>query len=74
MERNLDANFLGDCDVTSNFGSPGYDWLPIVKNEDAFNKFNRAYMRDHGKIHSISTDFCQKCEFLFSCRPTINKK
>ena len=24
MQRNLDANFLGDCDVTSRFESPGY--------------------------------------------------
>ena len=24
MQRNLDANFQGDCDVTSYFGSRGY--------------------------------------------------
>ena len=29
-----------------------YNWSPVVKNEDLFYRFIKAYMRDHGKIHS----------------------
>ena len=47
MQSNLDANFLGNCDVTSGLGSPGagsikervlkrsgigYKWYPEIRN------------------------------------------